>query len=181
MLEPQQCLRKVKVGSNREGQESCDQGSAMDSQLGIISGVRSSFSFRTDCELRGSAWDGRGGVPNTNITNPELESGSGRSKVRPCWKCMEARHTPPGCRNPSMWEERALCFCGDSWAVGGKLMDRCVQCPVVSEGLTAQPLAFYMEVICTMEGYIVLHVSPLLLTTLKPTRRKESLLISSIY
>lgn len=77
-------------------------------------------------------------------------------------ECLEAGHTPPGCRNSSVGKEKALCSYGDSWAVGGKLMGRIVLCPVVSEGLTMQSSIFHVELICYMEGCIVLHASPLL-------------------
>lgn len=76
-------------------------------------------------------------------------------------ECLEAGHTPPGCRNSSAWRE-ALCSCGDSWAMGGKLMGRTVLCPVVSEGLTMQSSMFHVQLICFMEGSRVSHASPLL-------------------
>lgn len=71
---------------------------------------------------------------------------------------LEAGHTPPGCRNSSAGKE-ALCSCGGSWAEGGKLMGRTVLCPVVSEG-TTQSSMLHVELICYMEGCIVLHASP---------------------
>lgn len=106
-----------------------------------------------------------------------------RARIRPMGsmavgtECMEAGHTPPGCKNPSPWEERCS-FCGDSWDVGAKLMGR----SVVSEGLTVQASLFHVELICSVKGCIVLHGYPLLSpTTWKPTCRKENALISSLY
>lgn len=111
--ETQQSLTTVNIGSNRWWWKSHEQGRAIGSQLGGVSSMRTSFFIQNNLRIEWVCWGS--GVPNTNQTNPELESGSDRWKVWPSTQCMEAGHISPGCRNPSVWEERHFSLMGIPW------------------------------------------------------------------